>query len=145
MTPAPILTLQDAADDELRTLIVAGLDAYNDAAVGYTDRRPLAIRVTDPATGVLLGGLSGRSSLGTLFIDLVYLPETLRGQDVGSALLAMAEAEGRRRGCRSGVLFTLSLQAPGFYEKRGWVRFGEIACDPPGASRVFFSKTFAAD
>jgi hypothetical protein len=29
-----------------------------------------------------------------LFIDLVYLPETLRGQDIGSRLLRMMEQEG---------------------------------------------------
>jgi hypothetical protein len=55
-------------------------------------------------------------------------------------MLAMAEAEGRRRGCGSGVLYTISFQAPRFYERLGWTVFGEVPCDPPGTSRVFMTK-----
>ena len=51
-----------------------------------------------------------------------------------------AEAEARERGCRSGVLYTISFQAPGFYARHGWRVFGEIPCDPPGTSRVFMTK-----
>ena len=55
--------------------------------------------------------------------------------------LAADEAEGRRRGCVAAVLYTISFQAPGFYERHGWRRFGEVACLPPGTSRIFLSKT----
>ena len=58
----------------------------------------------DPETGATLGGISGRASLGMMFIDLVYLPVSLRGRDLGQRMMAMAEAEGRRRGCKSGVV-----------------------------------------
>lgn len=74
------------------------------------------------------------------FLDLFHLPETLRGSGIGSRLLRAFEDEARRRGCRNAVLYTISFQAPGFYEKNGWVRFGEIACEPEGNSRVFLSK-----
>lgn len=134
------LRLTDAPDPALRTVLGDGLDRHNHAAAGYTDSRPLAVVVTD-AAGVTLGGLSGRTSLGMCFFDLVYLPESLRGQDVGTRMMAMVEAEALARGCRSVVLFTISFQAPGFYEKLGYVRFGEIACDPPGTTRMFLSKT----
>jgi hypothetical protein len=33
-------------------------------------------------------------------------------------MMAMAEEKARRRGCRAGVLYTISFQAPGFY--RPW-------------------------
>jgi hypothetical protein len=39
------------------------------------------------------------------------------------------------------VLYTISLQAPGFYARPGWRVFGEISCEPPGTSRVFMTKT----
>jgi hypothetical protein len=57
-------------------------------------------------------------------------------------MMATAEQEAQRRGCRAGVLYTITFQAPGFYQKLGWRIFGEIACDPPGTSRVFLTKTF---
>jgi len=56
-----------------------------------------------------------------------------------SGLLAMAEDEGRRRGCRSAFLYTLSFQAPDFYKRHGWRVMGEIECDR-GASRIFMTK-----
>jgi hypothetical protein len=54
----------------------------------------------------------------------------------------MAQKEARRRGCRAGVLYTISFQAPGFYQRLGWRVFGEIPGDPPGISRVFLTKDF---
>ncbi len=77
-----------------------------------------------------------------MFIDLVYLPENLRGRDIGARMMALAEKEARRRGCRAGILYTISFQAPGFYNRLGWRVFGEIPCDPPGTSRVFLTKDF---
>ncbi|WP_275575708.1 MULTISPECIES: hypothetical protein [Stenotrophomonas] len=63
---------------------------------------------------------------------------------MGSRVLEAAEDEARRRGCRSGVLYTLSFQAPDFYVKHGWPEFGRVPCDPPGTCRVFFSKDLSA-
>jgi len=127
-------------EPEAQLIIGEGLNAYNDAIVGYADRMPLTVMVRDGDSGAILGGISGRTSLGLMFLDVVYLPESLRGQDIGTRMLAMAEAEGRRRGCRNGVLYTISFQAPRFYERLGWRVFGEVPCDPPGTSRVFLTK-----
>jgi GNAT superfamily N-acetyltransferase len=138
------LTLTDEPDDAARAAIGEGLSAFNDAVTGYADRRPLAVLVSDQRTGEVIGGVLGRTSLGLLFIDLVYLPDSLRGRDLGKRMLDMAEAEAQRRGCRAGVLYTISFQAPGFYQKQGWRIFGEIPCDPPGTSRIFLTKEFPA-
>jgi GNAT superfamily N-acetyltransferase len=138
----PVLTLSSNPEPEARAIIGDGLNAYNDAIVGYADRMPLTVKVTDPETGAVIGGISGGTSLGLLFVDLVFLPDSVRGQDVGSRMMEMAEDEARRRGCRAGMLYTISFQAPGFYRKLGWRVFGEIPCDPPGTSRFFLTKTF---
>ncbi|ANA34814.1 GNAT family N-acetyltransferase [Ralstonia mannitolilytica] len=138
--PFPEIIVTDAPEDRAVSIIGDGLDHFNDVHVGYGDRRPLAVLVRDPHSGEVLGGASGRTSLGLLFLDLFYLPETLRGMGVGTEVLRRFEEEGRRRGCRSAVLYTISFQAPQFYERHGWVRFGEVPCDPPGTSRVFLSK-----
>jgi len=132
------LVVTDAPEPGDSEVIALGLSAYNMEHVGPTDRRTLAVLVKD-VTGETVGGISGRSSLGLLFLDLVYLPKSLRGSGLGSRMLAMAEEEGRQRGCKSAMLFTLSFQAPEFYRKHGWRVFGEIECDR-GASRVFMTK-----
>ena len=138
--PEPRVVVTDAPTPEMTAAIGGGLNAFNHEVVGYTDQKPLAVVARDPATGAVLGGAVGRSSLGLLFLELFYLPPGHRGAGLGSEILAAFEAEGRRRGCVAGVLYTISFQAPGFYERHGWRRFGEVACLPPGTSRVFLSK-----
>jgi GNAT superfamily N-acetyltransferase len=101
--------------------------------------RPIRLSTTDTPPPDAVALIS--SGLDHFNIDLVYLPANLRGVGLGADLLQMAEDEARQRGCKAGVLYTISFQAPGFYEKFGWQRFGEIPCNPPGASRVFMTKT----
>ncbi|WP_329742240.1 GNAT family N-acetyltransferase [Dyella sp. A6] len=117
------------------------LDDFNIEVTGITDRLPLAVLVRARRDGPVLGGLSGRTSLGLLFIDLFYLPPDLRGAGLGRRVLQMAEDEARRRGCRNAVLYTISFQAPDFYQRLGWTVFGRVPCDPPGTSRIFLSKS----
>lgn len=140
----PALSITDDPDEEARRLIDDGLADFNAACAGYRDWRPLAVLARDPRDGRVLGGMLGRTSLGLLFIDLVFLPEELRGRNVGSRMLGMSEDEAWRRGCRTGVLYTISFQAPRFYERHGWREFGRIPCDPPGTSRVFMTKDISA-
>jgi GNAT superfamily N-acetyltransferase len=135
------IEISDRVTPEITSCIAEGLDRFNDQQIGYGDRLPLAVVVKDPDSGDVLGGITGRSSLGLLFLDLFYLPEALRGAGLGSELLRRFEQEGRRRGCLSAVLYTISFQAPDFYQRHGWQRMGEVPCLPPGTSRVFMSKT----
>jgi GNAT superfamily N-acetyltransferase len=137
----PDLILTDGPTDSDRTIIANGLDDFNECQTGYRDWRPLAALLRDPDTGQTLGGMIGKTSYGLLFIDLVYLPRTARGQEIGSRLLKMMEQEAIARGCRSAFLFTITWQAPGFYERHGWIEFGQVSCDPPGHARVFMTKT----
>lgn len=136
----PDVFVTDAPDGEDVVLISDALDEFNIQHTGIDDRRPLAALIRDTETKRVVGGLTGRTSLGLLFVDLFYLPPALRGAGIGSEILRQAEAEGRSRGCRSGVLYTINFQAPGFYHRHGWRTFGEIPSYPPGTSRVFMTK-----
>ena len=136
----PVITLTDAPSPEAKGVIERGLSRYNREQAGYWDSRALAVLVSNPDTGEVIGGVLGRTSLGMCFIDLVFLPDDVRGHDVGRAMMREAKDEARRRHCRAIVLYTISFQAPGFYERLGYRRFGAIDCDPPGTSRIFFVK-----
>jgi GNAT superfamily N-acetyltransferase len=135
----PILTLTDAPDETAKAVITGALNDFNDAKSGGSDRRSLAILVTDPETRKVVGGLLGRTSLGVLFVELFYLPKNLRGTGLGRRIVQQAEDEAKRRGCTNAVLFTISFQAPGFYERCGYRSFGEIQ-GTPGISRFFMTK-----
>jgi GNAT superfamily N-acetyltransferase len=136
----PAVTVTDAVDEHARAVIADGLSAYNHEKVGYRDFRPLDVIVSDPESGEVIGGLFGRTSLGLLFIERVFLPARLRGQRLGSRLIALAEEEAKRRGCSRAALFTLTFQAPGFYRKLGYEAAARLECDPPGATRMLMTK-----
>ena len=138
-----MITLTDAPGDDERAVVTDGLRAYNEAQAGSSDFRPLAILARDPETNTVLGGLLGRSSLGLLRVDTFFLPEDLRRARLGSRILAMAEEEGRRRGCTRALLSTVHFQAPGFYLKQGWEVAARIDCEPPGHTRFLMTKKLA--
>ena len=135
-----IIVVSDSVDSQFEEAIGKGLDEFNQQVSGLSDRHPLCVIVRDPDSDEALGGIVGRTSLGLAFLDLFHLPASLRGSGLGSQILKAFEDEARERGCRSAVLYTISFQAPGFYEKNGWVRFSEIESGPEGVSRIFMSK-----
>jgi GNAT superfamily N-acetyltransferase len=139
MASEPKLILTDSPSDAAQAIIDGGLAQYNEEQAGYRDWRDLAVLVTDHNDEVR-GGLLGRTSLGLLFVDLFYLPPEMRRSGIGSRVFAMGEEEAVRRGCMSGVLFTISFQAPGFYPRHGWREVARIPCLPAGTSRVVMSK-----
>jgi len=136
----PVVTLTDAPTAEEEHVVGAGLAGFNERQSGIRDSRPLAVIVRDPRTKQPVGGLTGRTSLGLLFVDLFFLPDDLRGDGLGSRLLRLAEDEARQRGCVAAVLYTISFQAPGFYERHGYRVLGTVPCLPPGTSRIFMTK-----
>jgi GNAT superfamily N-acetyltransferase len=137
------IALTDAPDALAEAAIEDGLSAYNKQQAGYVDARALAVLIRE--AGHVTGGLLGRTSLGIFFIDLIFLPESARGQGLGREVMTRAEAEARRRGCTAAVLFTITFQAPGFYARQGYRELGRIACDPPGATRVCMTKRLLAN
>ena len=140
---APIVTLTDAPDPQETAVIADNLRAYNTEKAGRDDYRPLAILVKDPNTREVLGGLYGGSYLGQLRVDRFFLPEALRRDRLGSRLLAMAEEEGRRRGCTRIALNTLEIQAPGFYQKQGYEIAATLDLPAPGVTRYLMTKKLA--
>ena len=137
----PILTLAEAREPQAEAVISGGLAAFNTTRFRPTDNTTLDILVRDDNSGEVLGGLLGHTSYRLFFLDLFYLPEGLRGAGLGSRIILLAEDEARRRGCIAAFVYTVTFQAPEFYERHGYRRFGEIACPPDGATRIFLSKT----
>jgi GNAT superfamily N-acetyltransferase len=129
----------DTADPAARQAILDGLVAYNDAKTGPNDYHPLAILITDDS-GSVIGGLWGRTVYDWLFTELLFVPESLRGQGIGRSLILKAEQEALSRGCHSAWLDTFEFQARGFYERMGYECFGELSDYPVGFSRFFMKK-----
>jgi GNAT superfamily N-acetyltransferase len=116
------------------------LDLYNDTRTGISDVTALDVHIIDEASGEVIGGLVGRTSLGVFFVDYFFVPEQLRRKGHGRRVLAMAEAEAVRRGCAHAVLFTMLIHAPEFYESMGYETFGRVESIPEGNARLFMKK-----
>ncbi|HEY3908767.1 MAG TPA: GNAT family N-acetyltransferase [Stellaceae bacterium] len=141
MTGDPVLSVDRTRNRQAEAAISGGLAAYNAQRFRPPDTATLDVVVRDDNSGKPVGGLLGHTSFGLFFLDLFYLPEELRGGGLGSRIIALAESEARHRGCTAAFVYTVTFQAPSFYERHGYRRFGEIACPPDGATRIFLSKT----
>lgn len=140
----PLLTVTDAPDEAMRQAIVQPLVRFNEEQSGRAeDYRPLAVLISDPDAGIIFGGLWGSSNFTQLHIDLLYVPDALRGMGVGGAVVGQAEAEAVRRGCRGVWLDTYSFQARGFYERLGYRVFGTFEDYLPGHDRFFLKKALS--
>ena len=142
MTTSKITVDENPAAD-LRDQILKPLRAFNESRVGPIKAEGLAIVLRDDS-GEITGGLWGTSAAGWLFVDLLVVPEALRGQGLGTQMLKQAEDIARKRNCTGLWLHTGTFQAPGFYEKRGFTAFGAIPDYPPGHNTIYYMKRLNA-
>ena len=134
------VALESDPGPELRAGIVAALRAANEAAAGPGGNRLLAVGVRD-ASGAAVGGLWGEIKRGFLFVELLALGPA-RSRGLGRQVMALAEAEARRRGLDGMWLHTWTFQAPGFYEKLGFTECGRIPGYPRDHDCIFYVKRF---
>lgn len=118
--------------------VVAGLVGFNVDAVGPSNRSTLAAFAR--IDGEVLGGLVGYTAWGWLYVEKLWLHETIRGQGAAARLLDEAEAEAKRRGCHGAWIDTFNPQALTLYQKQGYTVFGELPQFPKGRSRYFLRK-----
>lgn len=129
----------DIPDEATRGGILRPLVAFNEEKTGRTDQRPLILAI-DGSEGRAIGGLWGRTAYDWLFVELLVVPESLRGRGVGTDLMTRAEREAITRGCHSAWLDTFEFQAYGFYERLGYTCFARLEDYPAGSTRYFMKK-----
>jgi GNAT superfamily N-acetyltransferase len=141
----PKTMLIDNPEPSIRQAIARPLVAFNNSRASQPeDYRPLVMVLTDGDGGDILGGLWADTNFAHMHVDLLFVPETLRGLGLGRQMLLQAEQEAVVRGCRGAWLDTYNFQARGFYERLGYVVFGTLDDYPPGQSRIFLRKAFEA-
>ncbi|MGE6738674.1 GNAT family N-acetyltransferase [Allorhizobium pseudoryzae] len=138
MNPQLIVT-SNPEPDEL-AIIGARLSAFNDADVGRSERTPLAVFVRGE-NGQLLAGISGYTAWGWLYIQWLFVDESLRGQKMANRMLTAAEDEARTRGCHSAWIDTFNPVAEKAYRRQGYEVFGELPDFPVGRTRKFLKKS----
>lgn len=92
--------------------------------------------------GVFLGGLTARHTLDWVYLERLALAPEGRGRGAGAQLLAECEGLAHAAGKAGVMLDTFEFQAPGFYEKAGYRRVGQVDDHPKGSTRYFYAKRF---
>ena len=103
--------------------VPAGLRAYNRTFV--SDTADLSLVVEDGA-GQIIGGCDAFRMGELALLDVLWVAEPRRGTGLGACLLAQLEQDAARQGAKRLELNTFGFQAPGFYEKLGYRRFGTV-------------------
>jgi len=121
-----IEVLQDP-DNEVIDFLDNKIAEFNWENWEVSERLPLAVQIKDDQ-GEIIAGAAGRTFGDWLQLSTLWVSEALRGQNVGSKLLAEMEASAKLRGCKKCLLDTLNFQAMPFYEKHGyetqWIQQG---------------------
>jgi len=136
----PRFTVAQDPGPAARDAIAGALAAFNQPLYGSADARPLAVLIEDPATGAVTGGLLGRTFWRWLHVEMLFVPEALRGRGVARSVLALAEAEAVRRGCVGSLIDTFSPVNVAIYARLGYVTCGAVPDFPPGHVRTFLRK-----
>ncbi|MDA3931234.1 MAG: GNAT family N-acetyltransferase [Tenericutes bacterium] len=79
-----------------------------------------------------IGGIYGNFQYDYLFINVLFVNENYRGQQIASKLMDMIEVEAARREVYNLYLTTFEFQALEFYKKRGYKKVMEIYDFPIG-------------
>jgi GNAT superfamily N-acetyltransferase len=108
------------------------------AALGLGDEVELAIFVRDG--GRIVAGISGWTWGDCCELQSLWVDPSLRGQWLGTKLIAAAEAAAAARGCTQTVHFTYGFQARRLYERTGYELVGRVEDFPSGTDARWYRK-----
>ena len=129
----------DPTNNIARDFIAAQLGKFNEPFVGEDDPIRVVLGV-DSDEGERVAGLLAVISYQVMAIDLLWVHENVRGQGVGKKLVEQAERIAKHSGCTMLHLDTFDFQAPKFYEKLGFERWGVLGPFPNGHQRFYYRK-----
>ena len=110
------------------------------ASHGVTnDSTPIEVYYENES-GEKLAGITGHAHGNWFFIDLLFVDASLRGRGIGNKLLALAEDDARKQGCKYAFLNTNVFQAPGFYQKAGYECVFKLEEFPLTGEKYYFTK-----
>ncbi|MFC7476800.1 GNAT family N-acetyltransferase [Dankookia sp. GCM10030260] len=138
LPPGLTLSIEDAPAEADIDVLPEGLEAFNEAAwPGHQPWGTLAVFLRD--AGRIRGGLHCETYAGWMFLRYFWLDAPLRQAGLGADIVAAAEQRARERGCHSAYVDTFSFQAPGFYQRQGYVEFARLPY-PPKGERIWLRK-----
>ena len=136
-----LFDLIPASLEETR-LIDQKLMEFNRRQVPFTQKQnPILQNYIIKNNGIIIAGIKADIyHWDMVYIDVLFVEEQYRGQQLGSALLNKVESEARLLGATLVHLDTFDFQAKDFYLKHGYQIFGILEDCPKGHKRYYLKK-----
>jgi len=131
----PVFKAQSEDVDQL----LHHLRAYNHDKLWANVKKPVASFCRD-LEGKMLGGVFGYDSWGWLNIELLWVDEQFRGNDIATKLMAKMEQYASVNGLDRIKLETGSFQALDFYKKMGFELYAQLDDYPVGHTNYYLKK-----
>jgi GNAT superfamily N-acetyltransferase len=125
-----------ADNDVVREGIISSIEAV----LGERDKL-FSVFLKDDE-GKVFGGIQAFLGSESIYIDVLWVEESLRKHGYGTKLLHAAEQEAIKNGCIYSLVDTWGFQAEGFYLKQGYERIGEVKHYWLGHSKILMRKKF---
>lgn len=133
------VALEEDPNGETFRGLIEGIKVYNDRALPGMNKHTVTVAIRDEA-GTLLGGVVGRIAEDSMYVEVVWNGDAVRGKGLGRQMMVMLEDEARKRGATEIWLYTMSFQAKGFYQKLGYTQFAELPWRRGTMARHFMRK-----
>ncbi|MPY21286.1 GNAT family N-acetyltransferase [Shewanella sp. YLB-07] len=117
----------------------AGLTKYNESFTGAVHRETVSSFVKNDS-GVIVGGILGEINWNWMYIQGLWVDESIRKDGWGAKLLSEMEKYSLSKNTTNIRLETTTFQALGFYVKAGYSVFGELSNMPQGHTSYFLQK-----
>ncbi|MDP2562880.1 GNAT family N-acetyltransferase [Psychrobium sp. 1_MG-2023] len=131
----PVLPAEPGDVEELTTQ----LRAYNHDKLWQNVKQPIGCFIRD-LEGKLIGGVFGFNSWGWLNIELVWVDENYRDNDLATKMMEKMEQYSIIEGLSRIKLETGSFQALDFYKKLGFEVYAELDDYPVGQTNYYLKK-----
>lgn len=143
MKPAYSLTITGEKDEDFRKYIARRL-RMDGAGVEAMTEQPNAIPLDislDDSEGDVVAGIAAMTCKHTLYIEMLWVHRSLRGQGIGRRLIQKAEDIAIQRGCTRARVS--AVHGVSFYEYAGYTVCGKLQQFPQGFTIMSLVKELA--
>jgi ribosomal protein S18 acetylase RimI-like enzyme len=135
-------TFSDTPTREAVNLIQQRLEDYGrEQTNGEYDEPGIEINlVLKDLQGNVVGGVNASTMLRVMHLEALWVADEYRKLGYGSELVLAAERIGFEKGCITSQTWSLSFQAPGFYQKIGYQVLGVYDGYPDGITETVLMK-----
>jgi len=136
------LTFSDTPTEREINLIRQRMAEYNRAQTnGEYDKPGIEINmVLKDSEGNVVGGISASTQVRVMYLETLWVADEYRKRGYGRDLVLAAERAGFENGCITSHTWSLSFQAPGFYQKIGYEVLGIYDGYPDGITESVLGK-----